>query len=115
MAQPRPPLHEVLPFPLRFALLAAKVKERTGWDARPLVLGHLQRAGQPIAFDRIFALRLGARAARLVMERRFGRMAAMQAGEIVDVPLADAVRARKVLTDKFLDKYESFFLPIGGM
>jgi hypothetical protein len=42
-------------------------------------------------------------------------MAAMQAGEIVDVPLADAVRARKVLTDKFLDKYESFFLPIGGM
>lgn len=96
-------------------LLAIKVKERTGWDARPLVLGHLQRAGQPIAFDRIFALRLGARAARLVMERRFGRMAAMQAGEIVDVPLADAVRARKVLTDKFLDKYESFFLPIGGM
>jgi len=96
-------------------VLAAKVKARIGWDARPLVLGHLQRAGQPIAFDRIFALRLGARAARLVIERRFGRMAAMQAGEIVDVPLAEAVAARKVLTDKFLDKYESFFLPIGGM
>lgn len=96
-------------------LLAAMVEKRMGWDARPLVLGHLQRAGQPIAFDRIFALRLGARAARLVIERKFGRMAAMQAGEIVDVPLADAVAERKVLTDKFLDKYESFFLPIGGM
>jgi len=95
--------------------LAAMVKERMGWDARPLVLGHLQRAGQPIAFDRIFALRLGARAARLVIERKFGRMAAMQAGEIVDVPLADAVAERKVLTDAFLDRYESFFLPIGGM
>ena len=82
------------------------IAERTGWDARPLVLGHLQRAGQPIAFDRIFALRLGARAARLVIERRFGRMSAMQAGEIVDVPLCDAVAERKVLTDRFLDKYE---------
>lgn len=96
------------------AQLASMTAERTGWDARPLVLGHLQRAGQPIAFDRIFALRLGARAARLVIERRFGRMAAMQAGEIVDVPLCEAVAERKVLTDKFLDKYESFFMPIGG-
>lgn len=97
------------------AQLASMVTKRTGWDARPLVLGHLQRAGQPIAFDRIFALRLGARAARLVIERRFGRMSAMQAGEIVDVPLSEAVAERKVLTDKFLDKYESFFMPIGGM
>ncbi len=94
--------------------LAGLVRERIGWDARALVLGHLQRAGQPTAFDRIFALRLGARAARLVMERRFGRMSAMQSGEIVDVPLADAVAERKVLTDAFLDKYESFFQPIGG-
>ena len=65
-------------------------------------------------FDRIFALRLGARAARLVLERRFGYMAAMQAGDIVEVPLADAVAARKTLTDKFLDRYESFFLPISS-
>lgn len=95
--------------------LAGMVSARMGWDARSLVLGHMQRAGQPIAFDRIFALRLGARAARLVIEKRFGRMSAMQAGEIVDVPLSEAVAERKVLTDKFLDKYESFFLPIGGM
>ena len=93
--------------------LARMVRQRIGWDARSLVLGHLQRAGQPIAFDRIFALRLGARAARLVQERRFGRMSAMQAGEIVDVPLVEAVAERKVLTDKFLDRYESFFLPMG--
>ena len=95
-------------------LLSECVQRRLGWDSRALVLGHLQRAGQPMAFDRIFALRLGARAARLVLERQFGRMASMRAGEITDVPLADAVAERKVLTDAFLDKYESFFLPIGG-
>lgn len=96
-------------------VIAAKVRSVLGWDARALVLGHLQRAGKPLAFDRIFALRLGARAARLVLEKKFGRMAAMQAGEIVDVPLGEAVQERKVLTGEFLDKYESFFLPIGDV
>ena len=95
-------------------LVAKKVQQTLGWEARPVVLGHLQRAGRPIAFDRIFALRLGARAARLVVERRFGYMAALQAGEVVDVPLAEAVAARKTLTAKFLDRYESFFLPISS-
>ncbi|MBP8299969.1 MAG: ATP-dependent 6-phosphofructokinase [Planctomycetes bacterium] len=95
--------------------VAKKIQARLGWEARHLVLGHLQRAGKPIAFDRIFALRLGARAARLVLEKRYGFMAAMRAGEIVDVPLQAAVAARKVLTDQFLDRYEGFFLPIGGL
>jgi 6-phosphofructokinase 1 len=95
-------------------LLAARIQQRLGWEARSLVLGHLQRAGRPIAFDRIFALRLGAKAARLVLERRFGYMAALRAGEVVEVPMADAVAARKVLTDQFLDRYENFFLPISS-
>lgn len=94
--------------------LSKRIQARLGWEARHLVLGHLQRAGKPIAFDRIFALRLGARAARLVLEKRFGMMAAMRAGEIVDVPLQAAVAARKTLTNEFLDRYETFFLPIGG-
>ena len=95
-------------------LVAKRVQARLGWESRHVVLGHLQRAGKPIAFDRIFALRLGARAARLVLEKRFGFMAAMRAGDIVDVPLQAAVAARKTLSDQFLDRYESFFLPIGG-
>tara|TARA_R110002072_G_scaffold100429_3_gene221135 strand:+ start:20110 stop:21141 length:1032 start_codon:yes stop_codon:yes gene_type:complete len=94
-------------------LIAGKVRDLLGWDARSLVLGHLQRSGNPIAFDRIFALRLGARAAHLVLDKNFGRMASMQAGSIVDVPLRDAVAKRKVLSPEFLDKYESFFLPMG--
>ncbi len=93
-------------------LLARKIHKRIGWDARAVVLAHLQRAGRPIAFDRIFALRLGAKAARLVLEQRFGYMAALRAGEVVAVPLRDAVAERKVLTDQFLDRYETFFLPI---
>lgn len=94
--------------------LAGRIEARIGWEARSLVLGHLQRAGHPIAFDRIFALRLGAKAARLVFERRFGYMAALRAGEVVEVPLREAIATRKTLTDQFLDRYESFFLPISS-
>jgi 6-phosphofructokinase 1 len=96
------------------ATVAARIQSRLGWEARALVLGHLQRAGRPIAFDRLFALRLGARAARLVLEGKFGYMAAMRAGEIVEVPLRAAVAARKTLPDQFLDRYGAFFMPMGG-
>ena len=92
-------------------LVAERIQARIGWEARALVLGHLQRAGAPLAFDRIFALRLGAKAARLVLEGRFGRMSALRGGDVVDVPLADAVAARKQLPEHFLDRYEHFFVP----
>ena len=78
-------------------------------DARPVVLGHLQRVGPRIAIDRIFALRLGARAANLALQGRFGRMAALQNGEIVDIPLAEAVASTRKLRDHCLDRYENFF------
>jgi 6-phosphofructokinase 1 len=95
-------------------MVARLIQLRMGWEARHLVLGHLQRAGRPIAFDRIFALRLGARAARLVLEHRFGMMAALRNGEVIEVPLAAAVAQRKTLSGAFLDRYESFFLPISS-
>lgn len=92
-------------------LVAGHIQDSLGWEARAVVLGHLQRAGSPCAFDRIFALRLGARAARLALEGRFGLMAAMQNGEVVDVPIARAVGTRKVLPKRFLERYGTFFLP----
>ena len=92
-------------------LIARKVQQALQWEARAMVLGHIQRAGSPLAFDRIFALRLGARAARLVLEGQFGRMAALRNGEVVDVPLGEAVGELKLLSQHFLDRYEDFFLP----
>lgn len=95
-------------------VIAGHLQDRIGWESRAVVLGHLQRAGVPNAFDRVFALRLGARAARLVMEKRFGRMSALQSGEVVDVPLEAAVGKNKTLGLGFLDRYEDFFVPFPG-
>ena len=80
--------------------LADEIGKRTGRETRSLVLGHLQRGGQPVAYDRILALRFGAAAVQLVEEGRFGCMVALDPPEILAVPLEEAVaRTRRVPLD----------------
>ncbi|HTI34402.1 MAG TPA: ATP-dependent 6-phosphofructokinase, partial [Miltoncostaea sp.] len=76
-------------------VLAGRLSERIGAEARPVVLGHVQRGGTPIAFDRVIATRFGERAAHLVAEGGFGRMVALHGGRIGDVELSDAVSVLK--------------------
>ncbi|MEM7655842.1 MAG: ATP-dependent 6-phosphofructokinase [Bacteroidota bacterium] len=77
----------------------------TGWQEsiRVSVLGHLQRGGTPIAFDRILATQFGVKAFDMVCEEKFGRMAAYQEHKIVDVSLADATASYNFIkADSFL-------------
>src|SRR5581483_8924868 len=55
--------------------LAREIEERTGYETRVTVLGHVQRGGSPTARDRILATRYGLKAADLAHEGTFGRMA----------------------------------------
>ena len=64
-------------------------------EARAVVLGHLQRGGSPVAFDRVLGTRFGAAAARLIAAGGFGQMVALQTPRVVPVPLAEAVGALK--------------------
>jgi phosphofructokinase-like protein len=75
--------------------LARTIGERTGQETRSLVLGHLQRGGSPLAYDRLLGLRFGAAAVRTVAEGRFGTMVALESSEIRAVPLHDAIHAIK--------------------
>lgn len=72
-------------------LIAAGIAEGTGKETRSLVLGHLQRGGSPIAYDRLISLRFGAAAVRCVAEGRFGTMVALDPPEVRAVPLQDAI------------------------
>ncbi len=89
--------------------LAEALQERTGIEARPVVLGHVQRGGTPVAFDRVLATRYGVRAAELVGEGGFGRMTALRGDAIVDVPLADAVAELKLVPRELYEAAETFF------
>lgn len=72
-----------------------KVKERTGFDTKVTILGHLQRGGTPSASDRVLASRLGAKAVDLLMAGEIRRIVGMKAGETVDMDLNDALTQTK--------------------
>jgi ATP-dependent phosphofructokinase / diphosphate-dependent phosphofructokinase len=89
--------------------LAKEIEERTGFETRTTVLGHVQRGGSPTARDRVLATRFGLHAAELVHQSRFGRMAALRGDEIIDVPLADAVAERKTVPRNWYEVARAFF------
>ena len=67
--------------------LAKEIAVRTGKETRSIVLGHLQRGGNPTTFDRLIALRFGAAAVRIVGEKKFGTMVGLDPPHIKAVPL----------------------------
>src|SRR5215207_4144888 len=81
--------------------LGREIEERTGFETRVTVLGHVQRGGTPTPRDRVLATRYGLKAAELVQAGTFGRMAALQGDEIVDVSLDDATRELKTVTPEW--------------
>ena len=92
------------------AWLAEQIEEQTGYETRFTTLGHIQRGGTPTAWDRVLATRFGVAAVRAIREGRFDSMVALQAGEIVVVPLADAVSAPKTLDLRLIDEVAAPFL-----
>ncbi|BHH84383.1 6-phosphofructokinase [Desulforhopalus sp. 52FAK] len=75
--------------------VAAEIRAKTDKDTRSLVLGHLQRGGSPTTFDRLLALRFGAAAVRLVENKVFDHMVALNDSTMDSVPIAEAIKMRK--------------------
>jgi phosphofructokinase-like protein len=89
--------------------LALEIQERTGYETRVTVLGHVQRGGSPTPRDRILATRYGLKAADLVLMGSWGRMAALHGDDIVDVSLGDATAELKTVPPKWYDVAKAFF------
>jgi len=89
--------------------LAREIEERTGFESRVTVLGHVQRGGSPTPRDRILATRYGLKAADLVEEGSFGTMAALQGDDIVAVPLEAAVAELKTVPPHWFEVAKAFF------
>ena len=65
--------------------------EEQGFETRVTVLGHVQRGGSPTAFDRWLATRYGGAAVRTAAAGGFGRMVALRNGQVIDIPLDEAL------------------------
>ena len=91
------------------AALAREIERRTGFETRVTVLGHVQRGGTPTPRDRVLATRYGLKAADLVEEGKFGRMAALRGDAIVDVSLAEATAQLKTVPADWYGVARAFF------
>lgn len=75
----------------------AAIEKATGKETRVVVLGHLQRGGQPTTFDRVLGTRFGSEAVRLIRQGRFGHMVALAPPNIESVPIRDAIATMKTV------------------
>lgn len=80
--------------------LAEKIQEKTDKEVRITVPGHTQRGGSPCAYDRVLATRLGAEAARAILEGDFGCMVGTKNQEIIRVPLSEVAGKLKYVDPK---------------
>jgi 6-phosphofructokinase 1 len=91
------------------AALASLIEERTGREARAVVLGHIQRGGTPSAFDRVLATRFGLAAVDAVHDGQSGVMVALRGTDIVRVPLSSATAQLKLVPVERYAEAEVFF------
>jgi 6-phosphofructokinase 1 len=90
-------------------LIAEQIEQRTGFETRVTILGHVQRGGSPTAFDRVLATRFGIAAIDLASSRAWGRMVALRGSEVTDCPLDDAVAEIKRVPEELYEVAEVFF------
>ena len=90
-------------------ILAEMIEKKTGYETRVTVLGHIQRGGSPTAFDRVLGTRFGIEALRLIEEKKFGYMVALQGNQIVPVRLAEATGSLKLVPKDFYEMSQIFF------
>ena len=85
------------PYPSVSYKIGSEIQELTGQEVRITVPGHTQRGGSPCPYDRVLASRLGAAAAKLIIDKQYGYMVGIKNGEIVKVPLADVAGRLKMV------------------
>ena len=81
------------------AILMAQLDGRVEAEMRACVLGHLQRGGSPVPYDRLLATRFGAHAVQLIIEDRWGELVCLRNERITSVRLEDAAITRFVSPD----------------
>jgi len=82
------------------ARLVSELKEAgCPYDIRSTVLGHLQRGGVPLAYDRVLATQFGVKAFNMVKEGKFGEMVSYQHPHITSVPLKDAISQHNFVSE----------------
>jgi len=90
-------------------ILGYEIEQRTGFETRVTVLGHVQRGGSPTARDRVLATRFGLKAAELAHAGQFGQMAALRGDDVIAVSLEEATAHLKLVPPEWYAVAKAFF------
>ncbi len=91
------------------AALAEQIEQRTGYETRVTILGHVLRGGTPTAYDRVIATRFGLAAIGAVHDGEFGTMVALRGTDVVRVPIREGVASAKTVDPELLAEARVFF------
>ena len=90
-------------------MLEQEIEQRTGFESRTTILGHIQRGGTPLAFDRVLGTRFGVAAVDAITEGDYGKMVALRGTKIERVPLAEALVEPKLVDAELYETAAVFF------
>lgn len=77
--------------------LSRWLERETGWESRHVVLGHLQRARHPTTTDRFLTSFMGAQAATLAVEEKWGQAVVFREGRVTYAPLTDLMQPARLV------------------
>jgi 6-phosphofructokinase 1 len=89
--------------------LAEEIERRTGYEARYVILGYIQRGGSPTAFDRVLGTRFGIAAIDLVHQGKFGQMVCLHGNSIKSLPIIETIGKPKLVDEELYGVAEAFF------
>ncbi|QCI19365.1 6-phosphofructokinase [Buchnera aphidicola] len=75
--------------------LARYIEKNTKRETRATILGHIQRGGKPIAYDRILASRMGSYAIDLITKGNVGKCIGIKNGKMVNYDISYALKNMK--------------------
>ncbi len=84
-------------------VIASLIAQKTGYETRVSVLGHIQRGGAPTAYDRIIGTRFGVKAVELITKNQYGKMVSFRNNKMCSVDIKDAVKKRKQIDSDLYD------------
>lgn len=90
-------------------LVSRIIEEKTGFESRFSVLGHIQRGGTPTAYDRLIGTRFGIKAVELIQQNKFGEMVSLKGNKLQSVPIERAVQKRKTINMELYEVAKVFF------
>ena len=77
------------------------ITQKTGFETRIAVLGHVQRGGKPTATDRILAAYLGNYAVEILINGITDKCVSIKEGNLINIPLSLATQKKKIDVDRY--------------